>query len=246
MSINLKPLLSCDDIDNRHDVGDINLLVLVHVGIAVGGSPCYLVDHCHDVADVHFLVLVHVALQMTTFALVNDFDGVGIKRIDHGIGITNLAVILGLPREERFVAVRRLKSVNAVLLTVLIVELGQCNLAARFLEGKSTWIELVVRHLEVLGVGSRQVDYGSRRSLNQVALGVIHTALAGGRYLRLDDHVGLRRRSGTERIHLTTLLVQVGQRHGVVCSNLAFAVEELRERGSRPFMRRVQERLQTA
>ena len=59
----LRLLLSCHDIDNRHDIGDIHLVVTVHISILPSSDTCHLVDDSHDITDIHFAVAVHVALQ---------------------------------------------------------------------------------------------------------------------------------------------------------------------------------------
>ena len=58
----LRLLLSSHDIDNRHDIGDIHLVVTVHISILPSSDTCHLVDDSHDITDIHFAVAVHITL----------------------------------------------------------------------------------------------------------------------------------------------------------------------------------------
>ena len=63
-------LHSCDDVDDPDDIGDVDVIVAVHVGSgAVGVVASHRVDDSHHVADVDITVAVHVG-----YVVLLDFD----------------------------------------------------------------------------------------------------------------------------------------------------------------------------
>ena len=67
-----------DDVDDGHDVRDINLLVSIDIGMGVNSRSGDLVDDRHNIRDIHFLVLVDIPFDGWDLRIVEDFEIVGI------------------------------------------------------------------------------------------------------------------------------------------------------------------------